>query len=759
MLGALQQFFPADIELGARLSRAGPQELAIGEIRYDDAVHFVDEDFTKIFQFDVLQGDLASVFSDISSIAVSEESAIRYFGADNPLGATVSTVLSDGELEEYEVVAVYRLKSGNTVLDVPNMALYDQAKLSRGGNFFQSWLRISVLTFIQLSANADSESMQARMPDLLDLYASLPQSRLEAGQSPSDVLGIEMQNIGDIYLNPTPFMSFDMESGNRAAVLVFMAISVMVVVIGCINFVVLTTALAVKRKLEVAIRKVFGARPGQLFGQYLGESLLLTLIAFLMAVLSVELLLPMFENIMNKDITFPLGEAKTWLYLLSLFVIVGSLGCLYPALVLSNQPPAQTLRPISENGGGGFLSLRNVLVVIQFSISIVLIIATIAIFGQLYYADRLDPGLNPENLLVVEGFGQREVSPHKQAFKQEVMRLPEVSMAGYAAVQPNRGVGLILDYSASQGQNQPRDLAISTLFIGFDFFETFEIPLLAGHYPEQGRDPEQQWLFLLAIAGEPTAGLNEQPARILANLAATRQLGFAGPQDAVGRIIESGDPGEPGYQEFQIIGVVADSQYRSLRTVPAPEIYYLLEDSADSFTLRFEGNPQSLLPKVSAIWDSVTGGERPFVAGFVEEELATAFSQEKNEGLLLVSFSLLSLMVACLGLFGIVTFSVERRARETGLRKVMGAETRHIIALLLWQFSKPVLLANLLAWPIGVWAVLNWLERFPYQFEHWLFMPICLLAGLMAMAIAWSTVIIKTNSVARASPMKSLRCE
>ena len=165
-----------------------------------------------------------------------------------------------------------------------------------------------------------------------------------------------------------------------------------------------------------------------------------------------------------------------------------------------------------------------------------------------------------------------------------------------------------------------------------------------------------------------------------------------------------------------------------------------------------------MLSRLTDVWQTVVG-ERVFPATFIEEDLADTFLQEKNDGLLLVSFSLLSLVVACLGLYGIATFNVERRSRETGLRKVMGAETRHIITLMLWQFSKPVLIANCVAWPIGIWGALIWLGRFPYPLDSWLLLPICLTAGLIAVLIAWSVVIVKTNSVARASPMQSLRCE
>ena len=222
-------------------------------------------------------------------------------------------------------------------------------------------------TFIKLSADARADLVNARMAEVLDQFASLPQSRLEADQTPSDVLGIELQNVGDIYLDPIPFINIDQESGNRTTVLVFTVISVLVLLVGCINFVVLATALAAKRTREVAMRKVMGAKWEQLIVQYLGESLLLTLVAFVIALFGVVFLLPLFESIVQKDLLLPFASVNTWLYLILLFVAVGMLGGLYPAIVLSNQLPIKAFRSHVLRGAGGFFNLRNVLVIFQFA--------------------------------------------------------------------------------------------------------------------------------------------------------------------------------------------------------------------------------------------------------------------------------------------------------------------------------------------------------------------------------------------------------
>lgn len=758
MLPAMRQFFPDEIELGTRVYRAGPQEVVVDDARYPDPIYFAGEEVADLFQFEVLDGNLGNVFLDINSIALGEEAAIKYFGNRNPVGETISGVRSDGELEEYEVVAVYRLAEGNTVLELPTLALYNEEKVLGEDGYFASWLRVAVQTFVRFKPGTDIESVQSRMAQFLDQHASLPASRIEARQTPSDVLGIQLQSIGDIYFNPVAFINFDQNSGNRTTVWVFMAISMVVVLIGCINFVVLATAMTTRRGLETGMRKMFGASPGQLVRQYLAESLLITLAAFILALLAVEFLLPSFQDLVGKSLSMPYLEAGTWLYLLALFLATGLLGGLYPALLLSNSPPVKALRTNYSSKPNSAFQLRNLLSIFQFTVSISLIIATVVVYGQLSYTSRLNPGFNPENLLLVSGFGRNEISPYRETFKQEVLNLAEVSSAGFASARPNSGLGLILDYNAGADSAGNQEVAISTLFIGYDFFQTYEIPLLAGRYPELGRDPGQQLLFMLAVAGQDTEGMAEQPARILLNASATRRLGFSSAEDAVGRIIESGEPGVAGYQEFEIIGVVRDSQYKNLRSIPEPEIYYVRQDNTNFMALRYEANPQLVRQRVEAVWQDLIGNE-PFVGVFVNQDLANAFSREQTEAKVLVTFSLLAIVIACLGLFGIATFSVERRTREVGLRKVMGAETRDIISMLLWHFSKPVLIANLLAWPLAVWIMLNWLQRFPYQLNSWLLGPLCVAAGLAALAIAWFTVITNVRRIAVSNPMEALRCE
>ncbi len=756
LLPVLKQYFPNDIELGARLlqSSAPGQELVIGNTHFSQALSYTEKDVIELFQFQVLEGDLETVFEDTNSIALNEDSALQYFGVESPIGQIISATDIAGGLQEYRVVAVYRLAPGNTVLNLPNMVLYDEEKISRWGTLWSSWILVSTQNYIRLNAETDLEFLNANMVELLDSRVNLPPERLEFGQKPSDVVAVEFQKMLDIYFDPIPFQNYDSVSGNRATALLFMSISVLVALVGCVNFIVLTTARATQRELEIALKKMLGVRPGRLVVQFMGESFLVVFAAIILALLGVELLMPFYEGVVGENLGLPYSSSSLYLYLLVLIIGFGFLGGVYPAVMYSKLSSSRIFRGGRSRVLGNTMSFRGFLVIFQFAVAIVLIMATATVYWQLSYLNKIDPGFNPSELLVVDGFAQAEVSPHREVIKQEVLNLTEVESASYSSAKPNSGLGFMYDYRVQGESSNSMETAISTLFIDHDFFKTFQIPLSAGRYPEPGRDPQLPFRLFPV----PEERQNQQPASILINDAAARQFGFGSSDDALGRIIEHGEPGTQSYQEFLIVGVAADSQFQSVRSIPEPQVYYLDLSSTYNLTIRFQGNSQKFLAEVEQIWNSVVG-DRLLITGFVQQEISEEYLREQNEGKLLVYFSMLSIFIACIGLYGMATFSLERRTTEMGLRKVLGAQMEDIVTLLLLQFSKPVIFANIIAWPIAMWSILNWLERFPYQFDRWMLIPLGLTAGLIAMGVVFFTITMKGVSVARASPGESLRSE
>jgi putative ABC transport system permease protein len=748
---ALEQFFADEIEHGARvmLSR---YEVLVGGERFAELVTEVDSGLIRMFELEVLAGNLEAALDDANGVALSEEVAARLFPDRGALGEVLTFVNQQGAAEDYRIGAVYRLPDANTVLDLPAMIRFDMAR----NPWMQNWLILAGPTFVQLAPDADIERLRERIAQFTDQHVDISSMMAGPNVRPSERVAFDFQNITDAYLHAPG-------AGNAAVVYAFSAIAVLVLLIACINFTILTTAKATQRAKEVAVRKVMGASRGQLIRQFLGESFLLVMIAMLLSVALVELALPFFEELVARDLDVSYSDPAAYLALLGLLGAVGLMSGLYPAFVLSHFRPAGTLKANRSAETKGSVSLRSTLVIFQFGVSIALMIATIAIYAQVRFIVERDPGFSRQNLLLVEGLllvdnplSSAAVDARKETLRREIANLPGVTSVGLSMHQPGQRFGLstiVMPFTLQGGSGDAQQMAA----LGTDsgFFETYGISVIAGRNWADERDRPSRMFPGRSGTPAPESGA----ANAIINAGAARQLGFAAAEEAIGRQIRSGRSGYTGTVEtLTIVGVVADTQFFNLRQAPRPEVYVLAPDFADVLTVRFEGSPQALLSEVGAIWDAWTGDE-PLTASFVEQNLVEEFERERTEARLLVTFALLAIAVACLGLFGSASFTVERRTKEIGVRKVFGAEVREVVRLLLWQFSRPVIVANLLAWPIALWALLGWLERFPYRIETWILAPICLAAGFIALMIAWLTVAGSTMRVASMSPVKSLRYE
>ena len=579
----------------------------------------------------------------------------------------------------------------------------------------------------------------------------------------SDIMSYPLQKMRDIYFNPvssSPNLPPDrqVKTGNKIVIAVFIIISVVVLIIGCINFIILTTAKATQRAREVAMRKVVGARFKHLFFQFLGESMLIALLAFFLAIALTELILPFFEILVAKKLAVPYTSPGSYVFIMLLLIFVGLLGGFYPAFVLSRFSPTRTLKANKTSEADGSFRLRNFLVIFQFSASIVLIISTIVAYFQLLYINNHDPGFTPNNLLVVEGINRPEIKKYRNTLQQELLKLPAIKNIGLSSLQPNlvgTGIQMSLPFRAkTDGAIASQDRPFKCISIDYNFFETYKISLLSGRFFTQGIDQENTGLFPTAL--ENNKGSKDR--RVIINLAAVRQLGFSSADEAVGKILEFGDPGSPGYSEYTVIGVVADSQYRNLRLKPEPETYLLNFDNTCFLTARYRGDFQTTVKEVKQVWHKVVGDFTLSISN-VKQNLATTFTREQSEKQVLIAFAVLSIFIACMGLFGIAAFTVDRRVKEIGVRKVMGAKVKDIVHLLGWNFLRPVLIANIIAWPVAIYAMQSWLERFPYRFNPLFMIPICLVSGLIALAIAWFTVAGNTKRVAKSNPIKALRYE
>ncbi len=742
----LHEFFKDKIEKSARMLPNG-MIIDTGETKFEDTLVEVDPEFIELFQFEVLAGSLEETLSAPSKIALSEEVAMRHFGNRNPIGKLI-TLSFDTLKFDYEITAVYRIP-GNTVIDAPLLSLFDG---DSAPEILKSWYVYSTRSFFQLKEGVDIEALKPLLPTFINQKVDFSRIHTNPDIPVSDVLSLDFQNIETAYID-SPWDD-SRASGNKTIVASFAAISLLVLIIGCVNFTILTTAKATQRAREVAMRKVVGAKRNQLILQFLGESTFIALLAMLLSLGVVEFMLPIFVSIIGKSLLFSYTDPSVFLPLLALLCIVGISGGLYPAVILSGFRPGNTLKANQSRETGSSMTFRSALVVFQFSVSIILMIATGVIHTQMQYTIKRDPGYNKDNLLVINEIGFGGIFKHKiKALKQELLNQPNVTDVGLSDIQP----------SEQHTQNymfthlgRPENIhLIARNGVDYDYFSTYQIPIVAGRKYYDGRDiPEPEVDFMTISLGDNKSKPLEK-RNIIINESAVRKLGYADAAESIGKVINSTTISNTNYT---IIGVVADHHIYSINAPPRAEVYLLEPDFADIVTVRFKGSPHKIKEQVDSVWKEVMG-DVELSTVFVDQLLEQEFQQEQTEAKVLVSFSLLAIIIACMGLFGSASFTVERRTKEIGLRKVMGARVKNIVTLLLWQFSKPVLFANIIAWPAAIYAMLIWLEKFPYRFNPVYMIPICLGSGLIAFIIAWFTVSGNTTRAASKNPIHSLRYE
>ena len=748
-------FFSDSIEYAARLTPVNTAITHSGK-QFNEQVIWADAEVAKIFNFPVLEGNMQAALADNASIALSRSFARRHYGDASALGEII-TVRFANVVRDFRVAAVYEDLGSKTSLSIPALVKIDEADFADMPGRFQEWGNVDNFLFIKLRNGSSISSIQtgldAYSDATIDVPALLPGVTVEKS---SDLITFSTQPLTDIHLNSIGFKSVtaDMRpTGDLTTVIVFAALAALILLIACINFMNLATAKSTQRAREVVMRKVLGANRKQLVVQFLGESMLLALLALVLALVLVEILLPSYSAFVGKELVFSYADSQTASMLLSLVAVVGLVGGVYPALVLSGYMPARVLNSNKSAEGNASSALRNILVVLQFSISIALIVATSVVYGQKYYATNLEPGFNRENLLTVQNMMRGDAVGKAPALIAELQKIPGVSSITTGDT-PANGVNSNRPVSVVSVEN-PQTIVLGRQQVGYDFFKTFQINLVAG----------RSYSIDYQTDGLPQTLATENGSlvgSIMINEGAVKRLGFASAEAALGQELAyrvGGSMHNPVLANLTVIGVVADIHFQSIREDVQPEMYVLDRAvNAMTVTMRYDGNAAAVSEKVAAAWSRVIPTV-PLQYGFVSDAIEGEFEREESQSALLRIFAGLAIVIACLGLYGLAAFTAERRTKEIGIRKVMGATVADIVRLLIWQFSKPVLLANLIAWPLATYGMLRWLETFTYRIDAWLLIPICLVAGGAALAIAWATVGGNAAKVARTNPIKALRYE
>jgi len=727
-----------------------------------EKVLLVDNLFFDVLQFPFAQGDPNTALAQANNVVLTQSEARRIFGTENVLGRTL-TMISRGRTIDYRVTGVVRDLPRNSHVRFTIVARIDMARwFSDSPNFLTCWGCQSGWVYFTLRPGSDPAAIQAALPAWE--RRNIPNEQFgQTSYNAGDDQDWRVANVRDVHLGIA--QDGTMTPGNDwNSIYTFTIIAFLILGMACVNFTNLATARASQRAREVALRKVLGANRQQLITQFLAESVLIAAIAMLLALALVELLLPSLGAFLDADLHMAyFGWSGMLLPIVVLTLLVGAAGGLYPAFYLSRFQPAQVLKAnksSAEAAGSGIL--RNILVVAQFSVSIGLIICTAVVYAQTVYARTVDPGYRRDGLIQIENLGRRQLAARADAITLEMARVPGVVSAGRSgigvATDNNNNTGVVLP-----GRSEP--INIGNYSVDIDFFRTMGIQLVAGRLFDPNRPGDDSTIPLPGDGPEGVAANNALETAMVArginvviNELAAQRMGFRNPQDAVGKTIGVGyfDP-EDGLVPTHIIGVVRDSRFRSIREPVDPILFRLDRTYATTLLVRYDAaNAAAARNNIEQAWKRLVP-DVPFDGVFSEDKIAELYTAEQARARVFAGFALLAVIVACLGLFGLAAFTAERRTKEIGIRKVLGARTRDIIRLLAWQFSKPVLIANLFGWLGAWWLMKKWLDNFDARIDLGP-MPF-VLAGLLALTIAIGTIAGHAFKVARANPILALRYE
>lgn len=752
MAQALAKDFP-QIEAASRMEYGNPVFLKDGEPVTVKGFRLVDEPFFDILQVPFLRGDSATALDDTDSLVLSRSEAMRLFGSVDIVGRTITQV-QDGEKRDARVTGVFEDLPKNS-----HMAFTMVARHSPAGESNCGWSCINGDAYVKLRRGVDVAAINAQMP-AFEKRNVTPESIGGALVSEADRFDWRLANVRDVHLGEAQDMA-DRPGNDMRTIATFAIVALLILGMAVVNFTNLATARAGQRAREVALRKVLGASRRQLIGQFLGESLLLTAAAMIVALTLVELTLPAYSAFLDADLRLNYqGEGGILLPAAILLLVVGLAGGLYPAFYLSRFRPALVLkanRSTAETPGSG--RLRSLLVVAQFAVSIGLIACTAIVYQQTVFARTVDPGFKREGLLLVENVRRPEINRAvRDTLIGEIEKVDGVTSVSGTQIVPGTETSF---YTMVQVPGRPEPVKIDWYSIEPSFFETMDIGTIAGRKLSEAYANDSALIDYASLdesAWESAQrGVLARGLNIVVNAQGARHLGFTDPQAALGKQIRIPLFGEElGMTAATIVGVTQNTRFRSIREPVEPMIFYTA-GSYTSLAIRYRtADALGVRKKVAQVWKRLLP-ELPLQLVFSDEKLAELYVADARRGQAFAAFAALAILIACLGLFGLAAFTTERRTKEIGIRKVFGATVPDIVQLLAWQFSKPVIIANLIAWPVAWWVMRDWLNSFDARVD--LGPGPFLVAGLLALAIAVGTVAGQAVRVARLNPVHALRYE
>lgn len=702
------------IQRAVRLARAVDIMVEYNEKHFHEEIFFVDPEIFDIFTVPLVSGDPQTILKDPNTILISEEMKEKYFGPEDPIMKTITL----NDRLEFKITGVFKTMPRNS-----HFRFHFLCHISRyRKSYLTNWNVSNYYTYILTVKDPPLGTFKEKMPDFVEKY--------HGKKAVNDNISYFLQPLTRIHLHSHVRNEIN-PNQHIETVYIFSAIALFILFIACLNYINLATARFSGRAKEVSLRKVLGATSPQLLKQFLGESLLFAVIALPLALLLAKILLPIFNDLSGKALTFHYFD-NIYLAagLVGIILAVGFIAGLVPALFITAFHPTAVIKGNLKTSPM-IPALRRYLVVFQFAFSILFTICTLLISQQLNYMRTTKLGLDKDNVLIVHLQNSKEALLKCEILRYEFAQYPNVLSASAADFAP--GKTFWNNNYRYEGVKPEQYLLIGCFPVDYDFLETLRINILEGRGFSRNFPSDEKNAFII-------------------NEAAAKKIGWE-PAEAIGKAFDISN----GWKKGTIIGIVQNFHYNSLHNEVDPVVLYIDPEAFRYILIRINpGHIPGTLKFLEKKWQEIVP-DQPFVYSFLGEDFDRLYKSEFKLQKIFMIVTLLALLIACLGLFGLTSFSVEQRTREIGIRKIMGAPVSRITLMLSKEFTLGVLAANILAWPIAWYTMHKWLQNFANRVTilPWPF----LLAGLAAFAIALVTISYKAFRAASANPIETLRYE
>jgi len=698
-----------------------------GEKRnYEEKGWFVESSFFEMFSLQFSKGDPATALTEPKTVVLTEDLAKKYFGAEDPINKTIyidkDTLAIKGVLAK---LPEHFHLDFNYLMSLPTAGIPKER--------MERWTWHQFYTYVKLEPGANVQQLQDKFQAHMkkEIFPTLTQ----AG---STFLPF-FQPLKDIHLQSADFIYDNAVRGNQTYVKALTIIALFVLVIACFNFVNLATARSFRRAKEIGVRKVIGAERKQLIIQFISETILLSVLSMLLAIVATFLIVPLLNQFTGKSIEFnPFANPILGLIILAAGIIIGMIAGIYPALVLSGFQPIKVLKNMKLIGSGGGAWLRQALVVIQFSLSVLLIVSTTIVYRQTQFLNKTDIGFNKEQVVYFQVRGDLESK--LESFKSELKRSPEImSITSGYGLPGDRFAG---DGVKTTGNDGEKDRSANVFIGDHDYVKTLGLRIIAGRDFSKDMATDVKEAFII-------------------NETAVKEWGFGTPEKAIGQPISWNewspiDTLNP-IKRGKVIGVVEDFHYKSLHEKVTASVIHVYPQVVFAVAVKLKtADIKNTIAYINNVWGKFVPGF-PLDYKFMDETYSAMYKAEAKLSDLLWIFTIMAIVVGCMGLFGLAAFSAEQRTKELGIRKVLGANAFDIVGLLSKNFLVLVMIASLIAFPIAWWAMNSWLKDFPYRVSiSWWVFGIAIIAAL---AVALLTVSFQAIKAALTNPVKSLRTE